>query len=70
MTSQRGTKSPELQAAWEAILASEALTKYTLYINNTNFSGEIEGLHSQRTLFQSFVAEGAQDCGEQPTSRF
>ena len=62
--------SPEQKAAWEAILASEAPTKYTLYINNSNFGGEIEGAHSQRALFQSFVAEGAEDCGEQPTSRF
>jgi hypothetical protein len=62
--------SPEMQAAWEAILASEASTKYVLYINHTNFGGEIEGLHSQQTLFHSFVAEGAQDCGEQPTTRF
>jgi len=30
----------------------------------------IEALHPQRTLFQSFVAEGALDCGEQASSRF
>ncbi len=67
---QQFKHSPEQRAAWEAILASEAPTKYRLYINNTDFSGEIEALHSQRTLFQSFVAEGAQDCGEQSTNRF
>lgn len=58
------------QAAWKAILASNAPTKYKLFIDNTDFGGEIAGLHSQGTLFQSFVAEGAQDCGEYPTNRF
>ena len=62
--------SPEMHAAWKAILSSKAPTKYTLYINNTNFGGEIEGLHPQGVLFNSFVAEGAKDCGAQPTNRF
>jgi hypothetical protein len=62
--------SPETQASWKTILASAAPTKYTLYINNTNFGGEIESLHPQGVLFNSFVAEGAKDCGEQPTKRF
>jgi len=62
--------SPEMNAAWKVILASKAPTKYTLYINNTNFSGEIEGLHPQGVLLNSFVAEGAKDCGAQPTYRF
>jgi hypothetical protein len=67
---QQYKHTPEFHAAWRAILASEAPTKYTLYINNTNFGGEIEGLHPQGKLFNSFVAEGAKDCGEQPTNRF
>jgi hypothetical protein len=62
--------SPELLGIWRAILADRASTKYTLYINNTNFYGEIEGLHPQGTLFKSFLEEGAKDCGEQPTTRF
>lgn len=62
--------SPQQQAQWKAILASNAPTKYTLYINNTNFGGEIEDLHPQGVLYNSFVAEGAKDCGEQPTNRF
>ena len=66
---QRYRYSPEMHA-WKAILASKAPTKYTLYINNTNFGGEIEGLHPQGVLFNSFVAEGAKDCGAQPTYRF
>jgi len=61
--------SPELHAAWKAILDSAAPTKYSLSINNTNFGAEIEDL-SQSALFKNFVAEGAKDCGEQPTSRF
>ena len=67
---QQYKHTPEFQAAWRAILVSEAPTKYILYISNTNFGGEIEGLHPQGTLYNSFVAEDAKDCGEQPTNRF
>lgn len=67
---QKYKYSPGMQAAWREVLASRAPTKYRLNIDNADFSGEIEGLHAQGTLFQSFVAEGAQDCGEQPTNRF
>ena len=38
---QQYKHTPEFQAAWRAILASEAPTKYILYINNTNFGGEM-----------------------------
>jgi hypothetical protein len=61
--------SPELEAAWKEILASKAPTKYTLSIRNTDFYGEIDDV-PQSTLFKSFLAEGATDCGEQPTYRF
>ncbi len=67
---QKYRHSPELHADWRAILDDRAPTKYTLYINNANFSGEIEGLHPQGTLLKSFLEEGAKDCGEQQTSRF
>lgn len=67
---QQYKHTPEFQAAWRAILASKTPTKYTMYINNTNFGGEIEGLHPQGALFDSFVAEGAKDCGDQPSKRF
>lgn len=67
---QKYKDSPSMQAAWRNILRSKVLTKYTLSIDNTDFSGEIQGLHPQGTLFKSFVAEGAPDCGEQPTNRF
>jgi hypothetical protein len=68
--SQQYKYMPEMQSAWKAIMVSKAPTKYTLYINNTNFAGVIEGLHPQGTLLRNFTAEGAQDCGEQPTFRF
>jgi ABC-type branched-subunit amino acid transport system substrate-binding protein len=61
--------SPELEAAWKEILASKAPTKYMLSIRNTDFYGEIDDV-PQSTLFKSFLAEGATDCGEQPTRRF
>ena len=62
--------SPEMHSAWKAILASATPTKYTLYISVPNFGGEIEGLDPQGVLLENFVAEGAKDCGEQPTNRF
>jgi hypothetical protein len=67
---QKYKSFPRMQAAWRQILASKAPTKYWLSIDNADFSGKIEGLHAQGTLFKSFVAEGAQDCGKQPTSHF
>ncbi|HLA11582.1 MAG TPA: hypothetical protein VJ023_13425 [Pyrinomonadaceae bacterium] len=67
---QKYKHSPLMDAAWREILASKAPTKYRLFIDNTEFIGEIDGLHAQGTIFESFVAQGAQDCGEQPTTRF
>jgi hypothetical protein len=67
---QKYKYSPAMQAAWKDILASKMPTKYTVYINNTDFGGEIAGLHAQGELFRSFVAEGAGDCGDQPNIHF
>lgn len=67
---QKYKYSPGMQAFWREILASKAPTKYHVYIKNSDFGGEIEGLHAQGVLFNSFVAEGAGDCGAQPNIHF
>ncbi len=61
---------PKAQAAWETIRTTESPTEYRVYISNTDFNGEIEGFFAPGTIYKSFVAEGARDCGEQPTNRF
>jgi hypothetical protein len=67
---QKFKYSPRSRSAWNGILESEASTTYSVTINNTEFHGEIAGLHAQRTIHRSFIAGGAGDCGEQPTKRF
>ena len=67
---QRFRYQPQSRAAWKALLANRSPTRYEAYIDNTGFNGEIEDFYDQGTLYLSFVVEGAQDCGVQPTSRF
>jgi hypothetical protein len=67
---QKYKQSAQQQAVWGEILASRAPTTYRLFINNTDFIGEIEGLDAQGTLLKNFMAVGDKDCGEQPTNRF
>jgi len=66
---QKYKYSPSEQVSFTEILASKVPTKYSVHIANTAFYGEIEGL-SQSALLESYKAEGAQDCGEQPTQMF
>ena len=62
--------SPESQQAFAQILAIEAPTPYRVAIGSTAFKGSIQNFYGEGTFHQSFVLEGAQDCGEQPTRRF
>ena len=66
---QKFKHDPSMQVAFREILATKMPTKYSVHIANTAFYGEIDG-HSQNTVLESYKAEGAQDCGEQPTQRF
>lgn len=58
------------RAAWDAIRASETPISYRVRINNSDFVGIIESYYAPGTFHKSFVAEGAKDCGEEPTTRF
>ena len=57
-------------AVWAAIRASQTPISYTVHIKNSDFHGIIENFYSLGAFYKSFVAEGARDCGEQPTIRF
>lgn len=61
---------PSLVEARKAILASKAPITYRVKIANSDFEGIIEKFYSHHELYNSFVAEGAVDCGPQPTNRF
>ena len=59
-----------LTEARKAILASKAPITYRISIKNSGFEGRIEKFYSHHELYNNFVAEGAVDCGPQPTNRF
>jgi hypothetical protein len=67
---QQFRHSPDSQKRFAQILAAERPTPYTVSIGRTAFKGSIQNFSGDGTFHQSFVAEGAQDCGEQPTRRF
>jgi hypothetical protein len=58
------------RAVWEALLKSESSVNYKVFIGDSDFTGVISGFFAPGKLRASFAAEGAQDCGSQPTRRF
>lgn len=60
----------QTRSVWAGILASKTLTTYRLYIQNSDFHGLIANFYPQHVLYNTFVAEGARDCGPEPTIRF
>jgi hypothetical protein len=58
------------RAVWAELLTNEASVNYKVFIGNQDFTGAIDGFFAPGTLRASFAAEGAQDCGSQPTRRF
>jgi hypothetical protein len=58
------------RAVWAELLTSESSVNYKVFIGNRDFTGAIDGFFAPGTLRASFAAEGAQDCGSQPTRRF
>jgi hypothetical protein len=61
---------PQAVEARKAILASKAPITYRVSIKNSDFEGIIEKFYSHHELYNSFVADGAADCGPKPTNRF
>lgn len=58
------------RAVWAALLRSESPVNYKVFIGNRDFTGSIDGFFAPGTFRASFAAEGAPDCGSQPTRRF
>jgi len=55
---------------WEALKASQVAPAYSVSISDTETYATIPAFYSQRTLYESFVAAGAFDCGPVPNIRF
>lgn len=70
LNSQAFNYDPQAVEVRKAIVASKAPITYRISIKNSGFEGIIEKFYSHHELYNSFVAEGAVDCGPQPTSRF
>jgi hypothetical protein len=62
--------SAEKRAAWTQLLTSTSPTAYKIWIGNSDFVGTIGGFFAPGTFRASFAAQGAGDCGSQPTRRF
>ena len=62
--------SAEKRVAWAQILTTESPTTYRIAIGNSDFDGFIGRFFAPGTFRASFAAEGANDCGSQPTRRF
>lgn len=58
------------RARWDEIRASTVPVKYPVSISALDYSAEIPVFYPQRTLYESFVREGARDCGPTPNNRF
>jgi hypothetical protein len=63
-------QSPAQTAIWGAIKARATPIKYRVDVNGADFQGETEPYYAQRALYESFLKEGAIDCGPTPTNRF
>jgi hypothetical protein len=55
---------------WEEIQASTEPVKYRVDLSNLNFVSETSALWPQKTFYESFLREGAQDCGPTPSIHF
>ena len=65
---QKYRSSQREQEPFAQILDNEAATRYSVVVGN--HEGRIENFFAEGTFHRSFVAEGATDCGPQPTRRF
>ena len=58
------------RTVWDALIASTADVPYTVSISDTDTTATIPAFYPQRTLYRTFAADGAADCGPAPTDRF
>jgi len=55
---------------WEEIQASTEPAKYRVDISSLSFFSETSALWPEKTFYESFLREGAQDCGPTPSIHF
>jgi hypothetical protein len=55
---------------WNAIAASNAPVRYRVDLSSLGFISETEAIAPQRTFYESFLSEGAPDCGPAPNVNF
>jgi hypothetical protein len=58
------------RTVWDALIASNTEVPYTVSISDTETTATIPAFFSQRALYNSFMRDGAVDCGAAPTNRF
>jgi hypothetical protein len=58
------------RAVWDGLMASQATVPFSISISDTGTFASISSFFAQRTLFESFSAAGAFDCGPAPNVRF
>lgn len=62
--------SAKASGTWETLKTQDVPIKYLVSIRSVNFQGEIPGGYSQKTFYEGFLREGAQDCGASPSFNF
>jgi len=62
--------SSRASGRWETLKTQDVPVRYLVSIASVNFHGEIQGLYSQKTFYEGFLREGAQDCGPSPSFNF
>jgi hypothetical protein len=55
---------------WNAITASNAPVRYRVDLSGLGFYADTEPIVPQRTFYESFLSEGAADCGPTPNINF
>jgi hypothetical protein len=55
---------------WNAITASSAPVRYRVDLSSLGFNADTEPIVPQRTFYESFLSEGAADCGPSPNINF
>ncbi len=62
--------TPSQAAMWEGIKGSETPIVYRIDVDAADFHGETAAFYPQKTFYESFQKEGAQDCGPTPNIHF
>ena len=58
------------RSAWEAIKNSDVRIRYRVALSEQDFYGETGPFYAQKTFYESFLKEGAVDCGPNPNVHF